>query len=117
MGTTKLVLGLTGAVTLMGMSVSLKAVSGSSGGGMIDPRETHNNPRITIVQRTRFTRHPNLPHKLRAAQLFVNVKQATSRVYAEGRGFAVAAPALSHRPDDAKQWNAEVALNTLPKNE
>ncbi len=77
MGTTKLVLGLTGAVTLMGMSVSLKAVSGSSGGGMIDPRETHNNPRITIVQRTRFTRHPNLPHKLRAAQLFVNVKQAT----------------------------------------
>ena len=47
---------------------------------MIDPRETHNNPRITIVQRTRFTRHPNLPHKLRAAQLFVNVKQATGDV-------------------------------------
>jgi hypothetical protein len=62
----------------MGVSVSLKAVSGSSAGGMIDPRETHNNPRITIVQRTRFTRHPNLPHKLRAPQLFVNVKQATS---------------------------------------
>ena len=49
-GTTKLVPGLTGAVILMGVSVSLsKAVSGSSAGGMIDPRETHNNPRITIV--------------------------------------------------------------------
>ena len=60
MGTTKLIPGLTGAVTLMGVSVSLKAVSGSSAGGMIDPRETHNNPRITIVQRTRFTETPQL---------------------------------------------------------
>jgi hypothetical protein len=44
-----------GVVRFTGVSVSLNAVSGSSAGGMIDPRETHNNPRITIVQRTRFT--------------------------------------------------------------
>jgi hypothetical protein len=48
------------SVSLMGVSVSLNAVSGSSAGGMIDPRETHNNPRITIVQRTRFTETPQL---------------------------------------------------------
>jgi hypothetical protein len=48
----------------MGMSDSLNAVSGSSAGGMIDPRETHNNPRITIVQRTRFTETPEIASQI-----------------------------------------------------
>ena len=59
-GTPTVVRATKGVVRFTGVSVSLKAVSGSSAGGMIDPRETHNNPRITIVQRTRFTETPQL---------------------------------------------------------
>jgi hypothetical protein len=54
-GTPTVVRATKGVVRFTGVSVSLNAVSGSSARGMIDPRETHNNPRITIVQRTRFT--------------------------------------------------------------
>jgi hypothetical protein len=72
-GATKLVPRLTGAVTLMGVSVSLKAVSGSSGGGMIDPRETHNNPKITIVQRTRFTETPQLASQVTRPRSYLSM--------------------------------------------
>jgi hypothetical protein len=63
-GTPTVVRATKGVVRFTGVSVSLNAVSGSSAGGMIDPRKTHNNPRITIVQRTRFTETPQIASQI-----------------------------------------------------
>ena len=50
----------------VGFVEPLNAVSGSSAGRMIDPKETQNNPRITIVQRICFTETTPLPYNLPA---------------------------------------------------